>query len=255
MKEELSWKDAVRQAIIDNGYVATLKQIYETVPKYRQMSGNTPQKTIQAIVQNHNIGNIFVRLKLSDKSIKRTGLYGLTEFMDKIPQEYNPNVVKDETQQQAITHSYIQGMLLEIGNLRGLKTFSPASDKNKIYAGKTIGELATLERLPIFTYDKIVDITKNIDVVYVNERKYPSAIIEIEHTTNFKNSLLKFLELQDFRLEMKIVAPMERKQEFEKVISMSAFSSIAKHVKFVDYNAVTRLYDAQLKLFEASMSF
>ena len=75
-------------------------------------------------------------------------------------------------------------------------------------------------------------------MAWFNVRKYPSSFFEIEHSTDIYNSLLKFVELQDFRTSFYIVADSQRQAEFEGKISMSAFAPIKSLVKFWDYDLV-----------------
>ena len=78
--KELTWSDAVEKAIIQLGYFATLKQVYEIAPLFKKFEGLTPHKTINERVQR-------------DKRFYKIlpGLYGLTKYLDKIPLEYQPN--------------------------------------------------------------------------------------------------------------------------------------------------------------------
>ena len=66
----------------------------------------------------------------------------------------------------------------------------------------------------------------------------PSHFYEIEHTTDIKNSLSKFYELQDFFSEFFIVANSHRENEFKDKISASIFSPIKSRVKFLSYEQV-----------------
>lgn len=77
--KEPTWSDAVERAIIQLGYFATLKQIYEVAPLFKKFEGLTPHKTINERVQR-------------DKRFYKIlpGLYGLMNFLDKIPIEYQP---------------------------------------------------------------------------------------------------------------------------------------------------------------------
>lgn len=52
----------------------------------------------------------------------------------------------------------------------------------------------------MFTYKEVVEKIKSIDVFWFNDRRFPKFVFEVEHSTDFKNALLKFLELQDFNL-------------------------------------------------------
>jgi hypothetical protein len=74
-----TWSDAVERAIIQLGYFATLKQIYEIAPLFKKFEGLTPHKTINERVQR-------------DKRFYKIlpGLYALANHLDKIPLEYQP---------------------------------------------------------------------------------------------------------------------------------------------------------------------
>ncbi|MCB9201531.1 MAG: HNH endonuclease [Flavobacteriales bacterium] len=78
--KEPTWSDAIERAIIQLGYFATLKQIYEVTPLFKNFEGLTPNKTINERVQR-------------DKRFYKIlpGLYGLQNHLDKIPLEYQPN--------------------------------------------------------------------------------------------------------------------------------------------------------------------
>jgi hypothetical protein len=83
--KEPTWSDAVEKAIIQLGYFATLKQIYEVAPLFKKFEGLTPHKTINERVQR-------------DKRFYKIlpGLYGLVNHLDKIPLEYQPNDFLDK---------------------------------------------------------------------------------------------------------------------------------------------------------------
>ena len=233
--KELTWAQAVEKAIIELGYMATLKQIYATAPQYKNFEGLTPHKTINEKVQRDDN---FVKI--------RPGLYGLKKYLDKLPDEYNPNVKKSSEEENIITHSYIQGMLVEIGNFKGFKTFSP--DKNRVFVNKKLGEITTQPDVPKFTFENILQSTKYIDVIWFNERLFPNSVFEIENSTNFRNSLVKFVELQDFATTMTLIAPKETSKinKYQQEIEKSAFASIKNRVKFFNYEFVEKLYNNQV---------
>ena len=230
-----TWSDVIEEAIIECGYVATLKDIYRIAISKKDFSGLTPQKTINERVQRDSR---FVKLM--------PGLYGLKNHLDKVPDEVNPNVSKTEAQKDEITHSYIQGLLLEIGNINGFKTYSP--DKGGNFLGNKLSGVMSCEEVPCFTFEKIVKSTRFIDVIWFNERNFPNSVFEVENTTNFRNSLVKFVELQDFRTSMYLIAPNEqsKKSKYEQEIERSAFVSIKDRVKFFDYEKVVGLHSAQV---------
>jgi hypothetical protein len=105
-----------------------------------------------------------------------------------------------------------------------------------------------LEDIFKFTYEDIIQRVQSIDVFWFNERRFPSSIFEIEHTTDFKNALLKFLELQDFDIQMYIVSYKERQKEFLSKIELSAFKPIKVKTKFIDYEGVSKWHEHAYKL-------
>ena len=82
---DITWSDAVEKAIIELGYFATLKQLYQVAPLFKDFEGLTPHKTINERVQR-------------DKRFYKIlpGLYGLINHLDKIPLEYQPNDFLDK---------------------------------------------------------------------------------------------------------------------------------------------------------------
>ena len=70
----------------------------------------------------------------------------------------------------------------------------------------------------------------------------PTHFYEVEHTTDIKNSLSKFYELQDFYSSFYIVANNYRENEFNDKINASIFSQIKNRVKFISYDKVASLH-------------
>lgn len=232
---ELTWSEAIEQAIIQNGYIATLKEIYQIAPTLKQFNGLTPDRTINERVQRDKR---FVKLK--------PGLYGLKNYLEKLPDEFNPKISKTQADEDKITHAYIQGMLLEIGNINGFKTFAP--DKSGRFTSKKLCDIMTLKEIPKFTYEHILQSTRFIDVIWFNDRNFPNSIFEVENSTNFRNSLVKFVELQDFTTSMIMIAPNEKSKinKYNQEIEKSAFVAIKDRVKFFNYDKIIGLYNSQI---------
>ena len=113
-------------------------------------------------------------------------------------------MTKKHTQVETFTHAYYQGLIVDIGNMRKLKTYVPAQDKNKMFLDRKLGEVSTMTDIPEFTYPKITNRARTIDTIWFNEREMPSAFYEVEHSTNIINSLNKFFELLDKQHKMLI---------------------------------------------------
>ena len=228
--KKLTWATAIEEVMLKNNYFATLRKLNEEAPKLKgYFVGITPERTINEKLQR-------------DERFTRVmpGLWALTAHLDKLPKHLNPDIEKNKNKKEEITHSLIQGYLIEIGNARGFDTFSP--DKNGLFLDKKLKDIRTWDNCPRFTYEGVWKKIKHVDVIWFNERDYPARVIEVEHSTNFKNSLLKFVELQDFMTEMKIVAPKEKESQYERVISSSAFKVLKDRVQFVNYDDVTEIY-------------
>ncbi|MBI3583598.1 MAG: hypothetical protein HY096_06555 [Nitrospinae bacterium] len=142
-------------------------------------------------------------------------------------------------------HSYYQGLLLTVGNLKGLKTFAPNQDKNKKFIDRSLGDLRTLDVLPDFSYPNLIQRSSTIDVIWFNERKMPHSFFEVEYSSDFERSLLKFNDLQDFYSRMVVVADTSKKKEYESKIKYSSFKNLTENnrVQFLDYEALNKQYE------------
>lgn len=137
----------------------------------------------------------------------------------------------------------MQALLLQLGQFYHYETYTP--DRKKDYVGQKLGDLASLPEFPKFTYGRIIARTRNIDVSWFNERGMPTRVFEVENSTDIKNGLSKFMELVDFKTSMFIVAPSRRESEFRNILEQPTFKPIEKQVKFLDYEKVEKLFNAE----------
>ena len=89
-------------------------------------------------------------------------------------------------------HSYYQGLLVSIGNMKRMGTFIPNQDKNRMFLHEKLGDLRTIQEIPRYSYDNLVSRSSTIDVIWFNERQMPDSFFEVEHSTDIQNSLMKF---------------------------------------------------------------
>lgn len=232
--DELTYSDAIEQVMLHNCYIAPLKLLYKEIWKYKDKSkvtGKTPDMTIQERVQR-------------DKRFTRIGLgvYALTEYLDKLPKAETPKTEKERK------HAIIQGMLLEIGNHQKDISDTYTNDKKWIFDNKALGSLATLQKVPLFTFHNIIeDSVTFADVIWFNERQFPQVIFEVEHSTDFRDAFIKFMELQDFQTRFYCVSDNNRRDKFEKEKSKSAFLPIKGRVEFLTYEEVEKDYNKAMK--------
>ena len=219
--------EAVIEVMKKSGGYSTLGRLYREVPKVAgvQWGTKTPFASMRRIVQD---SRFFFKI--------RPGLWALKECREELPIGV---LAKTTRQREELDHSYYQGLLVEIGNLKKYATAVPGQDRNKRFLDRPLGELATLSQLPPFSYERFVRCASSVDVVWFNDRRMPSQLFEVEHTTDIKNSLLKFVELQDFAARFCIVADAARQREFESKLGAAAFRVLRNRVGFLDYETVS----------------
>ena len=225
-------KEYVIEAMEKNGGYATFQKLNSSVD-FSEWGTKTPYASIRRIVQTNKE---FFRIE--------AGLWGLTEQKDTILKKLD---IKDgEKKSMAdFTHGYIQGILTEIGNKKHYSTYIPPQDKNRKFLEKKLCDVATVPQIYNFTYPEILKFAKTVDVIWFNERNLPNAFYEVEHTTDIKNSLDKFYELQDYRAKFYIVAAQERKRQFESILNKSIYNGIRDFVKFVSYDTLMQQYEKE----------
>lgn len=226
--------EAVIQTLEKLGGQATLAQLYQETLKIPGVTWGTktPFASIRRIIQ--------VRPEIFKV---RAGLWALETHRSKLG---IPFTETEGCQSPALieqSHSYYQGLLAIIGNLRGFSTFVPNQDKNKLWLQRPLAEIRTLHDIPQFSYEFITRRAATVDVSWFNNRLLPHSFFEIEHSTSFQNSLLKFHELQDFSARMVIVAAPERREEFQQKIRHQAFKDISNRLAFYDYESLAKDYE------------
>jgi hypothetical protein len=231
--------EAVVLALEKLGGIATLGQLNQETMKIKECTWNTktPYASIRRIVQLHK-----------DIYKIKPGLYGLVaKKKDNEAKGIIIETAKNKNSPEIIefNHSYYQGILVTMGNLKGFKTFIPNQDKNKKFIDKSLVDIRTLDSIPEYSYAPLVRRSSSIDVIWFNERNMPHSFFEVEHSTNFQNSLLKFSDLQDFYTRMVIIADAKNKKEFQHKMEITSFKNLEenKRVIFCDYEALVKQYE------------
>ena len=236
MKEkQYTQTQQVIDAMREQGGYATLGKLYHLVDTSKWTT-KTPDASIRRIVQKPEH---FFKI--------RPGLWALNECKEEVLRKFEL-VPGNKKSEETFTHGYYQGLLVEIGKLQHLKTYVPAQDQNRLFLDQKLGSITDTVELPSFTYKEIMRKAKTVDVIWFNERKMPSQFYEVEHTTDIKNSLSKFYELQDFNAGFFIVADIGRKKEYEDKLHVSMYSPIEDRVKFLNYEQVAEMYEGLKKV-------
>ena len=235
MKKVLQHEQVIETMRKNDGY-ATLGYLYKNVD-VSDWKSKTPFKSINRIVQDDRF---FFRI--------RPGLWALNEGRDVILKSLN---IEKDVDVKDFNHSYYQGLLLELGNLKGHQTFVPNQDKNKAFLNRPLKEISSLNQVYSFGYSSFVKRAQTIDVIWFNDRNMPTAFFEVEHSTDIYNSLLKFSDLRDFYSTFCIVADAARKREYDGKIEALSFKAIRDRVTFLDYETVSKVHSSAHKLNKA----
>lgn len=153
---------------------------------------------------------------------------------------------------EEFSHSYYQWLIVEIWNFKKYQTYIPQQDQNKSFLNKKLWDLSNVHKIYEFWYENFIKRAKTVDVIRFNNRNMPNHFYEVEHSTDIQNSLLKFVELQDFNAKFTIVADFKRKKEYEKKLSQVAFDSIKKRVDFLDYETLAQYHSKAYEYFAIS---
>ena len=154
---------------------------------------------------------------------------------------------KEEKSIEQFTHGYYQGLIIEIGNMKHYATYVPAQDQNRKFLEKPLKDICTTIHIPEFSYENLTDRARTVDVIWFNERNMPNSFFEVEHSTDIQNSVTKFCDLQDFNSRFMIVAPQNRKEQFDKVMSRTAFKDVKGRVAFHSYENINMQYELMCK--------
>ncbi len=233
------------QQVIDTlrktGGYATLGDLYHLVDT-KSWATKTPNESIRRIVQQSN--EIF---KI------QPGLWALEECREEVMRKFDIQT-QEEQSVERFTHGYYQGLIIEIGNMKHYTTYVPAQDQNRKFLEKPLKDICSTIRIPNFSYENLTDRAKTVDVIWFNERKMPNSFFEVEHSTDIQNSVTKFCDLQDFHSRFLIVAPQNRKEQFDKVMSRTAFKEVKERVAFHSYESICKQYEL-MRIARASEGF
>ena len=222
------------QQVIDTlrktGGYATLGDLYHLVDT-TLWATKTPNESIRRIVQQSN--EIF---KI------QPGLWALEECREEVLRRFDIQPTEEKSIEQ-FTHGYYQGLIIEIVNMKHYMTYVPAQDQYRKFLEKPLKDICSTIHIPNFSYDCLTDRAKTVDVIWFNKRKMPNSFFEVEHSTDIQNSVTKFCDLQDFHSRFIIIAPQKRKEQFDKVMSRTAFKDVKGRVAFHSYENIYKQYE------------
>jgi len=163
---------------------------------------------------------------------------------EKICKSHLPRIEMPNLEPDKMVHSDVQGILLELGKILGYDTY--VADPSKTCRGETLGNLATLKEIPQFTYQRLLDTVKNIDVIWFEE-EFPKFCFEIEHTTGVTMGLLRLYQIRKITdAKFFVIAPEDIISKFQTEISKDPFHQIRDRYVFRSYNQLSEVFKCAL---------
>jgi len=157
----------------------------------------------------------------------------------------------DVTPAEQSFHTVLQGRLIEIGNDRGLKTYSP--NRAKKFNNVPLSDLTTLDTCPDLQFANY-DSLRNIDVIWFREAAkqfYPHSAFEVELSTGIWSGVGRLAALREYSTRLFVVS--NEHNRFEQVMQsqlglQSRVTNVATDHVGVLYSAETRLRDLRREI-------
>lgn len=227
--------EAIEKVMKDNGGTATLAQIYNNITKYYPTARDSKQ-------WEAGIRGVLYREIKNGKHFKKIGLsiYALTDYVEE---------KKPEETDEIRMHSYIEGICLELGNIQNYYTYS--ADPSALYRDNTrLRDFMSLDSIPRFSYEEIVQEAKRIDVIWFNNQglAFPQKVFEVVDSIGTLNGAFnRSLQLRNFRTEFYIVAPEKHHAKFDEAIKLERYNPYMERFKFINYDDIMDYYDSEVK--------
>lgn len=245
---EVTWKDVVRDALVELGGQGHLEDINKLVKTHFKTRTNPTWKdTIRRVVRQYAI--------FQPVPPNRSGLYRLVEqpAIEAEPESLRTTSVVD--------HGAAQGMLLTLGRIYGYETFAPAPDRtSRSFQGKPLADFSSVTDCAEFCGRTSLPRIRQIDAIWLaedNDGVYPVYAFEVEHTTGVRSGMDRLVELPErYPVKLFVVAPgEEERSKYEGLIRLNKFRNFRNRMWFRDYAELDSLYNSAVKHDEQSKAF
>jgi len=234
--------EAIKKVMEDNGGTATWDIIYSNIEKYY------PAARASAEWQAGLRGVLYREIK-DRRNFKKIGfgIFALKEYEEEQEEQLKTDKIR--------MHSFIEGICLELGNFENFDTYTPDPTvifKDNIY----LKDLRTIDNIPIFTYNEIVNSVKRIDVLWFNKKgyKYPKRAFEVvDSIGTLGEALNRTFQLAEFNLNFYIVGAEKDRARFDDKITREPYVRIKDRFIYKNYNEVIDFYNKKLEI--EKMSF
>ena len=142
------------------------------------------------------------------------------------------------------SHKEAQYYLLEIGNLLGYTTYVAKSDRGKKVGSKTLGEVASIEKLPEWLMVKpSSNDLEEVDVLWFDssgdDLRYA---FEVSHTSDMRKDLTVLVGMSGITNKLFIVAPEKRRSRFKDLVEGKPFRKEKGKQGFISYKELVKLH-------------
>jgi len=144
-------------------------------------------------------------------------------------------------------HSILQGRLIEIGNIRGFRTYCP--DSSKKFNSRNLSEIISLKQCPKLQFSDY-NVLRKIDVLWFKEKGrniIPEYAFEVELTTGTWSGVGRLATLIDYS-NVKLYVISNDLRRYKQV--MHSFSEFEQRYHHILTEYVGDLYAAELQLKE-----
>jgi hypothetical protein len=238
-KQELTWKDVVRDALLELGGRGHLSEIYKIVKGHPKTSTNPTWKdTIRRVIRQYKIFKPVLP--------ERSGIYEVVGEIAIKPKS------QSFTKEPVIDHGIAQGMLVTLGKIYGYETYAPPHDQTiRVFQDKPLRDYVTVsDCTDIFKGPNLAKI-REIDALWFDEDDYglfPVYAFEVEETTRVKSGLDRLLKIpQRFPAKLFILGPSQEELGlFNKYTNQTPFRNFKGRFLFRLYQELEDLYNSAL---------
>ena len=238
-EQKLTWKDVVRDALLELGGQGHLSQINKIVEGHPKTKANpTWRDTIRRVVRQYKI--------FEPVPPERSGIYKVVEEISIRPE------AQGFTQEPEIDHGIAQGMLVTLGKIYGYETYAPPHDQTiRSFQGKPLRDFVTVYDCTYIFRGPNLSKIREIDSLWFDEDDYglfPVYAFEVEETTRVKSGLDRLLKIpRRFLTRFFIIGPSEKEKDlFDKYVNQTPFRSFRDRFMFKLYKELEELYNFAL---------
>lgn len=152
------------------------------------------------------------------------------------------------------SHEMAQGILVELGNILGFETYISPRDHSKLYNKTKIGDIVTMSEIPPFTYKRLIDTIKEIDVIWF-KGEFPKYCFEVEHTTQIKSGLLREYQIRELNVKFFIIGSDEVYKKFKNEINKDPFFEIKDRYNFKSYKELLEFFNLAVEFHKLKEDF